>query len=80
MSVDVVCDSVPEADVHCRLMKRGEFVLSVAVKGYDQCLGEIGTGSIKRESQGEHGKDSFANYFVDNLKFLANSMQLGPEL
>ena len=57
MSVDVFCDSVPEADVHCRLMKRGEFVLSVAVKGYDQCLGETGTGFIKRESQGEHGND-----------------------
>ena len=79
MSVEVVCDSVPEADVHCRLISKGEFVRSTAVKGYDQCLGEIGAGFRKRESQGKHGK-VFANYFVGEFKSLPNSMQLGPEL
>ena len=79
MSVEVVCDSVPEADVHCRLIRNGKFVRSTAVKGYDQCLGEIEAGSRKRESQGRRG-NVFANSFVGNLKFLPNSMQLGPEL
>ena len=53
----MVCGSVSEADVRCRLMRRGDFVISAAVKGYDQCLGEVGTRSMKRESQGEHEKD-----------------------
>ena len=70
-----VCDSVPEADVHCRLMRESEFARPTAVKGY---LEEIGAGSSKEGSQGKHGK-IFANYFVGDLKFLPNSMQLGPE-
>ena len=74
----MVCDSVPEADVHCRLMRKGEFVRSTAVKGYDQCLEEIRAGSSKRGSQGKHGR-MFADYFVGDLKFLPNSTQLGPE-
>ena len=79
MSVEVVWDSVSEADVHCRLMMKGDFVRSIAVKGYDQCLGEIGAESRKQERQSKHGK-VFANYFAGNLKFPPNNMQLGPEL
>lgn len=79
MSVEVVCDSVLEADVYCRLIRKGGFVRSTAVKGYDQCLGEIGVRSRKQESRGEHEK-VFANYFVGNLKFLSDSIQLGPDL
>ena len=58
---------------------KGEFVRSTAVKGYDQCLGEIGAESRKQERQGKHGK-VFANYFAGSLKFLPNGMQLGPGL
>ena len=75
MIVEVVCDSVPEADVYCRLMRRGEFARPTAIKGY---LEEIGAESSKEGSQGKHEK-IFAICFAGDLKFLPDRMQLGPE-